>query len=342
MKKQEDFKRFMEERRAGGGGGGGPHTTKSRRDSSQTTDYATVGEKLMPLRTQEDVLSLCRTVEMSRASASHELNERSSRSHCLVTIHIVSNVNGKTTHNKCLLVDLAGSERIAKTKVEGVAKAQAIEINKSLTALGRVVKSLGARVAHVPYRDSTLTMLLRDSFGGKASTTVVVCVADVEAHNEETARSLQFGKRLTNVTNNLTKNVNVSDSEVRQGRAAIESSLAQKKAELGTLDAGGVDAAATNPAAIRKFNNDVSRLEKLKNRIKVLRESDYKSGRKSSEKNNAELAGLQDQARRLHEDVERTKTAVDRTTLRTFWREPSPAWVRVDNEIRELEGKLAM
>ena len=49
--------------------------------------------------------------------------------------------------------------------MEGNAKAQAIEINKSLSALGRVVKALGAGQSHVPYRDSTLTRLLRNSFG---------------------------------------------------------------------------------------------------------------------------------------------------------------------------------
>ena len=61
--------------------------------------------------------------------------------------------------------------------------------------MGRVVKSLGAGATHVPYRDSTLTMLLRDSFGGNASTTVVVCVAGVASHDEETLRSLQVSER---------------------------------------------------------------------------------------------------------------------------------------------------
>ena len=143
---------------------------KMRRASQKRAadDYATVGEKLLPLRTEADILNLCRTVELSRTTVSHDLNERSSRSHCLVTVHMYEKSGGTSVelirtsrrphsfprsracagavrHNTCLLVDLAGSERIAKTNVQGNAKAQAIEINKSLTALGRVVKALGAR-----------------------------------------------------------------------------------------------------------------------------------------------------------------------------------------------------
>ena len=89
-------------------------------------DYATVGEKVQMLQDLPAILAFCRTVELSRASASHDLNERSSRSHCLVTVHVISTVGSKTVHNKCLLVDLAGSERIAKSKVEGVEKVSAI------------------------------------------------------------------------------------------------------------------------------------------------------------------------------------------------------------------------
>jgi len=145
MKKQEDFKRMMAERRGepppfdikGTDPSKARRKTKSspnmtRRESKQAGggSYATVGEKVVPLRNLDDILELCRTVELSRTSASHDLNERSSRSHCLVSVHVVTSVGGRTTRTKCLLVDLAGSERISKSKVEGVAKAQAIEINK--------------------------------------------------------------------------------------------------------------------------------------------------------------------------------------------------------------------
>jgi kinesin family protein 5 len=81
------------------------------------------------------------------------------------------------TKRQLLVVDLAGSERILRSGAEGVAAAQAMAINTSLTALGKVVRALGAKSAHVPYRDSTLTQLLRSSLAGRACTSVVVTVA---------------------------------------------------------------------------------------------------------------------------------------------------------------------
>jgi len=354
MKKQEDFRRMMAERRGEPPPfdikGTDPMKAKRKSKSSPNMarreskgagggGYATVGEKIMPLRNLDDVLELCRTVELSRTSASHDLNERSSRSHCLVSVHVVTGGGGRTTRTKCLLVDLAGSERIAKSKVEGVAKAQAIEINKSLTALGRIIKSLANGATHVPYRDSTLTMLLKDSFTGRASTTFVVCVSDASEHDEETTRSLQFGERLGGVRTKLVRAEAVANTELSGGKAELEELLARMRGQLENLDAGGVDETATNPAAVRKFHADCKRLQTLKGKIKALEEEAYIAG-KGRSATSAELKELRDSARRLSEDVERVKGAVDRLTKRPFWREPSSAWKRKMEEIKTLEGRL--
>ena len=69
--------------------------------SSSAPSYATVGEKVIPLHSLGDALSLCRTVELSRMSASHELNERSSRSHCLVTVHVGWSGEGGKYESEC-------------------------------------------------------------------------------------------------------------------------------------------------------------------------------------------------------------------------------------------------
>jgi hypothetical protein len=83
----------------------------------------------------------------------------------------------------------------AQLLVVDLAREQAIEINASLTSLGRVIGALSASPAvHVPYRDSTLTMLLRSSFGGSSCTSVVITVADEAQHADESLRSLQFGE----------------------------------------------------------------------------------------------------------------------------------------------------
>ena len=151
-----------------------------------------MGETLLRVQTPTDVAKLARTVEANRSARSHLINDRSSRSHCLVKVQRVQTRAGARRTNRFLFVDLAGSERIGRTGMtQGVGKSEATEINGSLLVLGRVVKQLAQRVPHVSFRDSTLTKLLRDSLEGRAAVTFVVCVAAGARHADETACSLQ-------------------------------------------------------------------------------------------------------------------------------------------------------
>lgn len=78
---------------------------------------------------------------------------------------------------KLYLVDLAGSENITRSgAVEQRAK-EAGNINKSLLTLGRVITALVEGQGHVPYRDSKLTRLLRDSLGGRTKTCIIATIA---------------------------------------------------------------------------------------------------------------------------------------------------------------------
>lgn len=65
----------------------------------------------------------------------------------------------------CAQVDLAGSEMVNKTGAKGHTLTEAKMINKSLSALGNVIKALTESAHHIPYRDSKLTRLLQDSLG---------------------------------------------------------------------------------------------------------------------------------------------------------------------------------
>merc|ERR1711865_871682 len=123
------------------------------------------------------------------------MNSESSRSHLLFVIKIVS-VNREThdrLHGKILIVDLAGSERLSKS--------QAIEINKSLTALGDVIEALTKGQKQIPYRNHKLTMVMQDSIGGSAKTLMFVNTSPAASNADETLMSLKYATRAKNITN---------------------------------------------------------------------------------------------------------------------------------------------
>jgi len=121
------------------------------------------------------------------------------------------------------------SERIRRSGVEGTKMAQATAINSSLTVLGKVIKALGEGSAHTPYRDTTLTMLLRSSFSGRFCTAVVVNVSSEAEYVDETLCALQFGARLAVVSTSATV---VRGSDAAEEQADLETRRAHIHAEI--------------------------------------------------------------------------------------------------------------
>jgi len=122
---------------------------------------------------------------------------------------------GQSARARLLLVDLAGSELARKTGAQGATLKEAGSINKSLSALGNVIRALTSNRAHVPYRDSKLTRLLEDSLGGNSRTSIVVTVSPATIHREETESTLRFGARAKCVTNAITVEVMRSAAEYK-------------------------------------------------------------------------------------------------------------------------------
>ncbi|KAJ6962421.1 Kinesin-like protein KIN-14J [Populus alba x Populus x berolinensis] len=167
-----------------------------------------------------DVLELMRIGLMNRAVGATALNERSSRSHSVLTIHVygMDLETGAVLRGNLHLVDLAGSERVDRSEATGERLREAQHINKSLSALGDVIFSLAQKSQHVPYRNSKLTQVLQSSLGGQAKTLMFVQLnPDVDSYSE-TISTLKFAERVSGVELGAAK----SNKEGRNIRELME------------------------------------------------------------------------------------------------------------------------
>ncbi|KAI8540896.1 hypothetical protein RHMOL_Rhmol08G0021000 [Rhododendron molle] len=149
----------------------------------------------------KEVWNVLQAGSSARAVGSNNVNEHSSRSHCMLCIMVKTRnlMSGECTKSKLWLVDLAGSERLAKTEVQGDRLKEAQNINRSLSALGDVISALATKSSHIPYRNSKLTHLLQDSLGGDSKTLMFVQISPSEHDLSETLSSLNFATRARGV-----------------------------------------------------------------------------------------------------------------------------------------------
>ncbi|XP_074067265.1 kinesin-like protein KIF12 isoform X2 [Macrotis lagotis] len=164
--------------------------------------------KTVQFGTFEEVMELLLEGLKRRRSSAHTLNEVSSRSHALFTIHVQCSVVSPSrpkeqTFGKLCFVDLAGSEKVAATHSQGELMLEASNINRSLLALGQCISLLldpRQKKNHIPYRDSKLTRLLADSLGGSGITLMVACVSPSAQSLPETLNTLRYASRAQQVT----------------------------------------------------------------------------------------------------------------------------------------------
>lgn len=182
-----------------------------------------------PVGTLEEALQLLKRGRANRTVRETELNSSSSRSHAIVQLSITSERSLATgeqlrRQSRLNLVDLAGSEKW-NTGVE-MEDAHAFElknINSSLSALGNCIAALSeAGRKHIPYRDSALTRVLQDSFGGNTQACLIATVSPSARASDETLRTLQFADRARSVMQSVRVNEALSSvSELQLAKAQV-------------------------------------------------------------------------------------------------------------------------
>uniref|UniRef100_A0A7N6F889 Kinesin motor domain-containing protein n=1 Tax=Anabas testudineus TaxID=64144 RepID=A0A7N6F889_ANATE len=169
----------------------------------------------------DEVLSLLESGNTARHTGATQMNPNSSRSHTIFTLHMdqrrgSSRIYGTTTStgpqmlsSKFHFVDLAGSERILRTGNSGERLKESIQINSGLLALGNVIGALGdpkRKGSHIPYRDSKITRILKDSLGGNSKTLMIACISPSSSDFDESLNTLNYATRARNIQNRATVN----------------------------------------------------------------------------------------------------------------------------------------
>ncbi|KAL0964817.1 hypothetical protein UPYG_G00329420 [Umbra pygmaea] len=233
------------------------------------------------VQSYSEVEDLMHAGNCKRTTAQTGMNDSSSRSHAIFTVNFTqARFDAELpceTVSKIHLVDLAGSERANATGANGARLKEGANINKSLVTLGNVISALAEvsmsvgsgddsrsagkrkKLLFIPYRDSLLTWLLKDSLGGNAKTMMIATISPADVNYSETMSTLRYANRAKNIIN--TPKVN-EDSSVRVIRE-----LQEEIARLRRL----VDKSYQVPRSPQDLSKTLKVEEKLhKNEAKVL------------------------------------------------------------------------
>ncbi|PKS07716.1 hypothetical protein jhhlp_006324 [Lomentospora prolificans] len=190
----------------------------------------------------------------ARTVAATNMNETSSRSHAVFTLMLTQKKFDAETKMemekvaKISLVDLAGSERATSTGATGARLKEGAEINRSLSTLGRVIAALAdlstgkkkkGAGGQVPYRDSVLTWLLKDSLGGNSMTAMIAAISPADINYDETLSTLRYADSAKRIKNHAVINEDANARMIRE----LKEELAVLRSKLGGGGGGGVGGA---------------------------------------------------------------------------------------------------
>ena len=184
---------------------GGGQDLDLREDPVKGMSVAGVSE-IGGLDSVDAIMDILHRGNKNRTTEPTAANVTSSRSHAILQVIVEQSERGQGASTniqigKLSLIDLAGSERASVTNNRGIRLLEGANINRSLLALGNCITALsdGGKGVFVPYRDSKLTRLLKDSLGGNCMTVMIANVSPSHMNYEDTRNTLKYANRAKNI-----------------------------------------------------------------------------------------------------------------------------------------------
>ena len=256
----------------------------------------------LPVKNYLELLRYMHIGDASRTTASTKMNDTSSRSHAVFTImlkqihHDLSTDSTTERLARIRLVDLAGSERAKSTEATGARLREGSNINKSLTTLGRVIAALadprhgrihnggkGRSKDVVPYRDSILTWLLKDSLGGNSKTAMIACIAPSDY--DETLSTLRYADQAKNIrTRAIVNQDSVSAAERDAQIAEMQNTIRELQIQVSLANQAANETQKTKSTAhtavggqrdekLEEYQIKVERMQRLMEEERLVGES---------------------------------------------------------------------
>uniref|UniRef100_A0A667XDH0 Kinesin-like protein KIF14 n=1 Tax=Myripristis murdjan TaxID=586833 RepID=A0A667XDH0_9TELE len=229
-------------------------------------------QKMMPLRVREHPVHGPYVAELSgwlelgnkqRATAATGMNDKSSRSHSVFTLVMTQTktecVEGEEHDHRITsrinLVDLAGSERCNSAQTSGDRLREGASINRSLLTLGKVIcalseQALSRRKVFIPYRESVLTWLLKESLGGNSKTAMIATLSPAASSVEESLSTLRYSQQARMIINLAKVNEDTNARLIRELKAEVE------KLRAAQMSSQGVE-----PERVRLFQQEIVALK---------------------------------------------------------------------------------
>ncbi|XP_026729708.1 kinesin-like protein KIF18A isoform X1 [Trichoplusia ni] len=212
------------------------------------------GLTLNSIKTARELLNMLENGNKNRTQHPTDANAESSRSHAVFQVYV--KMRYKTSSQlrivKLSMIDLAGSERASATGCVGERFKEGANINKSLLSLGNCINRLADGGSYIPYRDSKLTRLLKDSLGGNCKTVMIANVSPSSVSYEDTYNTLKYAARANKIQLSIKKNIVDGDMRMSQYVKVIEE-LKKKVKELeAKLSLSSMKAVSKEPDLVKE------------------------------------------------------------------------------------------